>query len=254
MSLDRERTDIAISVHQPEDREIDGFPALEGVTIEKIFRNIEAVAELHTVLSSPRGQYLHRRLLHSLRKGLTLDEIERLRKQFGVEESERHINKLTKWGLTEPVASPEGITGHVRTALGEEALNAVRELERKIGEDRARLICEAGLGSNAIKLFLTIFGNKKELKLSSREIIYTPLEIGQLMRLFARSVEGISSMDKLYDAGLVSYLDDGNIHVNPRRSTAFYAYLKKLYQLLLKPRSLANRAELSESGNGEPAG
>ena len=92
------------------------------------------------------------------------------------------------------------------------------------------------------------------IKLSSREIIYTPLEIGQLMRLFARSVEGISSMDKLYDAGLVSYLDDGNIHVNPRRSTAFYAYLKKLYQLLLKPRSLANRAELSESGNGEPAG
>ena len=42
-------------------------------------------------------------------------------------------------------------------------------------------------------------------------------------------------MDKLDDAGLVSYLDDGNIHVNPRRSTAFYAYLRKLYELIAKP-------------------
>ena len=163
-----------------------------------------------------------------------------MRKGYDVEESERHINKLAKWGLIVPVRSSGRITGYVRTDLGEEAINAVRELERKIGEDRARTICEAGLGSNAIKLFLTIFGNKKVLEFSSMEVTYTPLEIGQLMRLFARSVEGISSMDKLDDAGLVSYLDDGKIHVNPRRSTAFYAYLKKLYQLLVKIETVAN--------------
>ena len=126
----------------------------------------------------------------------------------------------------------------MRTGLGEEALNAVRELERKIGEERATVICEAALGVNAIKLFLTIFGDNKEPDLSTREVIYTPLEIGQLIRGFVRNVEGISSMDKLDDAGLVSYLDDGNIHVNPRRSTAFYAYLRKLYHLLVRSGSL----------------
>lgn len=45
-------------------------------------------------------------------------------------------------------------------------------------------------------------------------------------------------MDKLDGAGLVSYMDDGNIHVNPRRSTAFYAYLRKLYQLLAQAKNL----------------
>ena len=114
----------------------------------------------------------------------------------------------------------------------------VRELERKIGEDRAMSICQEALGVNALRLFLTIFGNNKEVDLASREVLYTPLEIGQLIRLFTRSLEGISSMDKLDDAGLVSYMDDGNIHVNPRRSTAFYAYLKKLYQLLAKTENL----------------
>ena len=221
-------------VDQRETRMEDGLPTLEGEAIQEVFQDIEAVADLHGVVSSPRGHYLHRRFLHSLKGGLSLDEIERLRKELGVEEYERHINKLAKWGLIEPVRSTTGITGYVRTALGEEALNAVRELERKVGEDRARVIWEAGLGTNAMRLFLTIFGNNKEPTLPSREIIFTPLEIGQLMRLFARSLEGISSIDKLDDAGLVSYLDDGNIHVNPRRSTAFFAYLRKLYQMLVK--------------------
>ena len=225
-------------VQQQESRSSEDFPTLAGVTIKEIFQNIDAVAQLHAVLSSPRGQFLHRRLLHALRGGLTHDEIERLRKEHGVEESDRHINKLAKWGLIEPVGSVGEITGYVRTDLGEEALNAARELERKIGEDRATNICQAALGVNALRLFLTIFGNNKEVDLVSREVLYTPLEIGQLMRLFTRSLEGISSMDKLDDGGLVSYMDDGNIHVNPRRSTAFYAYLRKLYQLLAKTKNL----------------
>ena len=236
--MQQERTDIAIMVEQQEIGRPEDFPTLAGVTIKEVFQNIEAVAELHAVLSSPRGQFLHRRILHALRGGLTHDEIERLRKEHGVEESDRHINKLVKWGLIEPVRPAGEITGYVRTELGEEALNAARELERRIGEDRATNICQAALGVNALRLFLTIFGNNKELDLVSREVIYTPLEIGQLMRLFARSLEGISSMDKLDDAGLVSYMDDGNIHVNPRRSTAFYAYLRNLYQLLAKTKIL----------------
>ncbi len=225
-------------VQQQENMTTDAFPPLEGVTIKNIYRNVESVAELHSVLTSPRGHYLHRRLLHALRGSLAHDEIERLRKEYGVEESDRHINRLAKWQLIEPATTPEGVAGYVRTALGEETLNAVRELERKIGEERASVICESALGVNAIKLFLTIFGDNKEPDLSTREVTYTPLEIGQLIRGFVRNVEGISSMDKLDDAGLVSYLDDGNIHVNPRRSTAFYAYLRKLYQLLVRSGSL----------------
>ena len=220
----------------------DGMPALEGVTIKKLYRHIETIAELHAVISSPRGQYLHRRLLHTMLGGLMHDEIERLRKEHGVEESDRHINKLAKWGLIEPVRGTAGISGYVRTARGEEALNTARELERKLGEERARTICEAALGVNALRLFLTIFGADKEPDPSSREVVYSPLEIGQLMRVFTRSIEGISSMDKLDDAGLVSYLDDGQIHVNPRRSSAFYAYLKKLYQLLARADTLLNTA------------
>ncbi len=57
-------------------------------------------------------------------------------------------------------------------------------------------------------------------------------------------------MDKLDDAGLVSYMDDGNIHVNPRRSTAFYAYLRKLYQLLAKTKNLQT-APLSPAALGK---
>ena len=225
---------MAASVDQYERESDTGFPALAGVAIKDIYQRVEAVAELHAVLSSPRGHYLHRRLLHALRGGLTNDEIEVLRKEHGVEESDRHINKLAKWGLIEPVKSTGEVTGFVRTVLGEEALNIVRELERNIGEERARTICEAALGANDLRLFIAIFGNDKEPDFASREVMFTPLEIGQLMRLFARGVEGMSSLDKLDDAGLVSYLDDGNIHVNPRRSTAFYAYLRKQYELLLK--------------------
>ena len=225
-------------VQNQQDMTTEAFPLLEGVIIKNIYRNLASVAELHSVLTSPRGKYLHRRLLHAMREKLSYDEIERLCKEYDVEESDRHINRLTKWQLIEPATTPEGVAGYVRTELGEEALNTVREMERKIGEEKAEVICRSALGVNAMKMFLTIFGNNKEADLFTREVTYTPLEIGQLIRGFVRNVEGISSLDKLDDAGIVSYLDDGNIHVNPRRSTAFYGYLKKLYELLERSRRL----------------
>ena len=177
---------------------------------------------------------------------MTIDEIEGLRREVGAREYERHIHKFLRWCLVRPVTSGEDVTGYVRTSLGEEGFNTVRELQRKIGEDRARSVAEAGLGSNAIKLFLTIFGNPKEVDLTTREIVYTPLEIGQLIRIFSRSIEGVSSIDKLDDAGLVSYLEDGHGHVNPRRTTAFYHYLRNLYFLLARGRGHSDRARQDE--------
>ena len=211
--------------------------------IEKVFEHVVEVAELHAVLNSPRRQYLRRRLLQSLKSAMTIDEIEGLRRELGAQEYERHIHKLLRRGLVRPVTSGEDVTGYVRTSLGEEALNTVRELQRKVGEEHARSIADAGLGSDAIKLFLTIFGNPKEVDLATREILYTPLELGQLIRIFSRSVEGVSAIDKLDDAGLTSYLEDGNVHVNPRRSTAFYHYLRNLYSLLARGAWDSDRAK-----------
>ena len=62
------------------------------------------------------------------------------------------------------------------------------------------------------------------------------------MRIFSRGVEGVSAIDKLDDAGLTSYLEDGNVHVNPRRSTAFYHYLRNLYILLARGTRNSDRA------------
>lgn len=219
---------------QQENKANNHQPALEGNIIKNIFQNAEVVAQLHAVITSPRGQYFRIKLLHYLRDGLALDEVERLRKEFGVEESERHLNKFLKFGLIQETKLAGELQGYIRTPLGEEALNSVRELERKIDPDRTKRILEAALGPNSVKLFLTIFGNKKEPDEKSREIIYSPIEIGQFARFLPRTIEGIAAIDKLDDAGLVSYLEDGNVHVNPRRSTAFYYYLKNLYRLLLK--------------------
>ena len=220
---------------------VDGTPQTEGSVIKTILQDVADVAELHAVLTSPRHRYCRRRFLQALRTAMTIEQIESLRKDIGVEEYERHIHKLVAHRLVEPELSEGETTGYIRTALGEQALNAVSELERKIGGERAHNITEAGLGPNSIRLFLTIFGNDKETDLTSREIVYTPLEIGQLIRSFSRSVEGIAAIDKLDGAGLISYLEDGGVHVNPRRSTAFYHYLRNLYYLQVRAR---------ESGGG----
>jgi len=176
---------------------------------------------------------------------LTLDQLERLRKQAGVEEYQRHLNMLLKCGMARPVSTEGEVTGYVRTDIGEAALNAFSQLEREIGEERARAMTETPLGSDGIRLFLTIFGDNKEPDLASREIVYTPLEIGQLIRSFSRSIEAFSAIDMLDDAGLVSYLEDGGIHVNPRRSTAFYHCLKNLYRLLVEVDAFESSKPLS---------
>ena len=215
------------------DMATDGGSLLKGQVIKKILQQVDGVARFHAFLTSPRREYWRRRFLRALKTPLTFDQLERLRKQAGVEEYQRHLNMLLSCGMARPVLTEGEVTGYVRTDIGEAALNAVSQLEREIGEERARAITEAALGPDGIRLFLIIFGDNKEPDLASREIVYTPLEIGQLIRSFSRSIEAFSVIDMLDDAGLVSYLEDGGVHVNPRRSTAFYQYLKNLYSLLV---------------------
>ena len=84
---------------------------------------------------------------------MTIEQIEGLGKDIGVEEYERHIHKLVAHRLVETELSEGEVTGYVRTALGEQALNSVSELERKISGERAHSITEAGLGPNSIRRF-----------------------------------------------------------------------------------------------------
>lgn len=206
------------------------FGELKGAVIKEIARYAEPLADMHATLTSPRGEFFRSHLLHLLSNGLSLEQIEELRKEVGLEESERHLNKLIAYRLIEPtfVDKKEGFR---RTALGEQAVNAVRELERKIGEEAATKIFEAALGKNSIRLFLKVYSSAKEPW--GEDVIFTSLEIGQLASFLPRTIEGVAAIDKLDAAGLVSYLDDGNVHVNPRRSTAFYYYLRSFYKILM---------------------
>ena len=199
----------------------------QGEDIKDIFDNAEAIADLHATLTSPRGKFFRRRLLQLLSNGLTQEEVEQLRKEFGLEESKRHLNKFLEHRL---IIEEEG-EKYRRSELGEQAINMIREMERKVGEERAKPIWQAALGKNSISLFLKLYGSSKK-PTQGMNIIYTPLEIGQIARFLPRTIEGISATDKLDSAGLVSYMEDGNIHINPRRSTAFYSYLQGLYSIL----------------------
>jgi len=203
---------------------------MQDDTIKLIFTHAEEVAGLHAALSSPRGEYFKRKLLNMLSQPASERDVEALAKMSGVREYKRHIHKLVKFGLVEQ-KNHTATSSYVyrRTYNGEEALNVIRELEGKFGPDRVKKLYEQSLGKNSIRLFLKIYGSPKEL--TGEDIIYTPLEMGQISSFLPRTIEGIAAIDKLDDAGLVSYLEDGNIHVNPRRSTVFYHYLTGLYKL-----------------------
>jgi hypothetical protein len=205
---------------------------MTGLAIHDIFKQAEVLARWHSTLTSPRGKFFRNKLLHLLSDGLTAEEIEELRKEFGVEEYARHINKFVELGLIKP-QKIDGQDGYIRTEAGEQTVNLTRRLETKLGQDRAEKSYNASLGPNSIRLFLKIYGQDRPRDFASGEIIYTPLEIGRLASFLPRSIEGIAAVDKLDDAGLVSYLDDGRVHVNPRRSVGFYQYLKGLYTLIL---------------------
>lgn len=204
---------------------------LQGTVIKDIYKQTEKIAFLHATLTSPRGEFFRQNLLRMLADGLTAEEILQLTKKFGLDEYKRHINKLVDAGFI-AIADLDGKEGYIRTTLGEEAVNALRELERKIGPEKMKAIYMASLGMNSLRLFLKVYGHQDHTANVNTDIIYTPLKIGQLSAFLPRTIEGLAAIDKLDDAGLVSYLEDGNIHVNPRRCVAFYQYLKRLFGLI----------------------
>lgn len=220
--------------------EVEGADELQGKIIKIIFKIAKPIAKLHAILTSPTGNRFRYRLLIALKTPKTIDEIEKIRGDADLEEYHRHINKLLCFKLIKEVRAGNK-KRYVRTDLGEEAVNAVRALERKIGKKDAKKLFEASLGKNSIRFFLTVYGQKRDFskpsffsKNKKLEIKYKPLEIGRLALFLPRTIEGLSAIDKLNLAGLLVYENDGYVHFPPIKARSFYQYLKRLFDILPK--------------------
>ena len=204
---------------------------LEGTLIKEIFRRAKELAELHATLTSKRGDNFRRRLLESLSTFLALGDIETLRSEAHVRESGRHINKLLKFKLIERIKENQR-DGYKRRESGEVVLNALRELERRIGKKEAIKVYEANLGLNAIKLFLRIYGRVEHKEDISLEIKYSFSEMGRLSMFLRRGIERTAAIEGLSDAELLLQ-KEGEFWCPPRKMNSFYRYLKALYGVVL---------------------
>ena len=205
-------------------------PDLAGKTIKEVFHRTEQISDLHSCITSPRGDYFRLRLLQELEAPTDESAIEKERLESGIQEYQRHLHKLIRLGLISQSDSG-GKTMFTRTGLGERAVNAVRELESSIGDEDARKIYAAALGPNSLRLFLRIYGNKPEEGQEHAEARYTPVEIGRLSLFLPRAIDGVSAVDRLSEAKLVVYCDDGYIYMRPVRARGFYRYLRELYEI-----------------------
>jgi predicted transcriptional regulator len=204
---------------------------LTGNMIRRMFRNAEAIAELHACLTSPRGTNFRLRLLQSMELPMGETAIERLRVEAGVNEYHRHLHMLFKFGLVRE-QEVAGDKQYVRTDLGEAAVNALRELERRVGAEAAQAVYSAAIGPNSIRLFLRIYGDHREVDWDRLQISYTPTEMGRLSLFLPRTIEGISAIDKLNVADVLVYGDDDRISMQPLKARAVYQYLQELYRIL----------------------
>ena len=204
---------------------------LAGHGIKEIFRQAQPIAELHACLTSPRGDYFRWHLLQAMEAPLDASEVEQLRVESSLHEYQRHLNMLIRFGLIE-VSGSEGSMQYVRTAPGEKAINALRELERRITPEAAAAIHGASFGPNSIRFFLRLYGNRGEADWELLQVRFTPAEVGKLSVFLPRAIEGISAIDKLNEAGIVVYEDDGYIYVHPIRARGFYQYLRSLLEIL----------------------
>ena len=204
---------------------------LAGRTIKELFHRAEEISRLHSCLTSPRGDYLRLRMLQAMEAPVEEAEIEKFQVESGVQEHIRHLNKLLKDGLISAEGSDSG-DWYTRTELGENAVNAVREFQRSIGQEAANAVYLAALGPNSIRLFLRIYGNKQKPTPDNLEVRYTPAEVGRMSLFLPRIIEGVSAVDKLSEAGLVIYGDDGYIYMPAVKARAFYRYLRELFGIV----------------------
>lgn len=108
----------------------------------------------------------------------------------------------------------------------------MREFEKRVGAEAANAIHSASLGPNSIRLFLRVYGDKREANWDQLQISYLPAEIGRMSLFLPRVVEGISAIDRLNEAGLLVYGDDNQIRMHAVKARSFYRYIQHLYFIL----------------------
>ena len=165
---------------------------LAGETIRDVFKQAREVAELHGCLTSPRGDNFRFRLLQAMESPLSEVDIQGLRDGAGINEYHRHLHMLLKFGLAR-VQEIDYERKYLRTGLGEKAINAVRQLERRITAEEAWPIYLACLGCNSIRFFLRIYGDRSEASWEKLPVSYTPAEMGRLSLFLPRVIEGASA-------------------------------------------------------------
>ena len=198
---------------------------------KEVFHRAEEISRLHSCLTSPRGDYLRLRMLQAMETPVEEAEIEKFQAESEVQEHIRHLNKLLKEGLIS-AQGPDREGKYSRTELGENAVNAVREFQRSTGQEAASAVYLAALGPNSIRLFLRIYGNKPNPARDNLDVQYTPAEVGKMSLFLPRIIEGVSAVDKLSEAGLVIYGDDGYIYMPAVNARAFYRYLRELFGIV----------------------
>jgi len=211
---------------------VNAADELVGNIIKEIFKKAEEIAELHAYLTSPRGDNFRLRLLHALEVPLGETAVEGLRADAGIKEYHRHLNKLLRFELIQVQEIDDKKQYYIRTALGEQAVNALREFERRVGKEAAEALYSAWLGPNSIRFFLRVYGDKKEVNWEHLQVRYTPAEIGKLSLFLPRTIEGLSAIDKLNEADLLVYQDDNHIYMHPIKARSFYQYLQQLYRIV----------------------
>ena len=198
---------------------------------EEVYAQSERIAELHAVLTSPRGDHFRARLLQQAHTRLNDSDLEQLRRESKLTEYERHIHKLAQFDLIDERLEGRSIH-YQRTPRGEEAINTLRELERRLGTDTTTQIYDASLGVNSIRLFLRLYDVDRTPNFPGGDVTFQPSEIGRICRVLPRTIEGYAALDKLNDAGLLSCRDDNVFVFAAVKARAVYQYLTSLLKII----------------------
>lgn len=190
--------------------------------------DIKKTAELHGFITSPTRGRFRIKLLHQLQERMSLEEIKKLCQDENLKEYGRHIHKLLEFGLIEQLNGDE----FIRNKLGEDIINSMRALERKIGKENVKKIFNASIDIDSEKLFLILYLRKKDVDLLVKDIKYSPSEIKELCLNVFNPIELMSSLNRLEKGELLVRRNDGNFHMDPTKAFGFYSYLTELRKLI----------------------
>lgn len=202
--------------------------------IRTLLRRCKELANVHAIITSPRGDFYRFRLLQTLEVEMSLEDLIAQKENEPVEEVVRHLTMLQEHSLVAETVTI-GKTVYKRTTNGERAVNAFRALARRLGEEGSSKIVHAEFGVNTISFFLRAYSSQKEIDIRKPVIEFTLFEIADMLRLTPRTVEGAAVLDKLANGEILVYPNGGNAQMNPHKARALFQYLDDLHGVLGRP-------------------